>query len=68
MSGYFRELHNLVNGRVCGQCEYFDGVYGDCLSHQSDRFQTEEKRGACSAFYPSTSPNGVSDSDGGECD
>lgn len=41
--------------KTCGQCEYFDREYGDCLSHNSDRFQTAAERDACAAFYPETS-------------
>lgn len=40
---------------TCGQCEYFDGEYGDCLNSLSDRFQTDANRQACIAFYPDMS-------------
>ncbi|CAM2142605.1 protein of unknown function [Pararobbsia alpina] len=44
-------------GKTCGQCEYFDRHYGDCLNSNSDRFQTTGERAACSAFYPDTTAN-----------
>lgn len=57
----------MTEQKTCGQCEYFDGEYGDCLSHNSDRFQTSVDSPACVAFYPTTAKR-VADSDGGECD
>lgn len=43
-------------GRTCTDCEYFDGEFGDCLNHNSPRFQTENESAACVEFFPYT-PN-----------
>lgn len=38
---------------ICGNCEYFDRHYGDCLNAAAPRFQTTADQ-TCSKFYPNT--------------
>ena len=44
----------MPSDRTCAECEYFDAAYGDCLSHNSDRFQTSANRPSCLSFFAST--------------
>jgi hypothetical protein len=36
---------------TCRYCEHFDAEYGDCLSRNSDRFQTTANSASCPAFF-----------------
>jgi hypothetical protein len=60
MSTHARDIpEDAKTARTCAQCEYFDGVYGDCLSHSSPRFETKSTDAACDAFYPDTTAREV---------
>lgn len=54
----------MTQQKTCGQCEYFDAEYGDCLNPYSDRFQTLAGKLACDVFYPDTTPDAGKREDG----